>query len=163
MLPDDPVIGVAINGDVRAYPRRIIDWHEMVNDVVGGVPVSLAYCTLCGSAVLYDGRLEGRTLRFGTSGLLYRSNKLMYDRETRTLWEQYSGEPVWGPLVGSGLRLEVLPAVHTRWSEWSCTRPQHVLDAQQLSDLCTLHYALRVGTGEQIAEKSQRFALGSLT
>jgi hypothetical protein len=129
MLPSDPVIGVEINGDARAYPRRIIDWHEMVNDVVGGVPVSLAYCTLCGSAVLYDGRLEGRTLRFGTSGLLYRSNKLMYDRETRTLWEQYSGEPVWGSLVGSGLRLEVLPAVHTRWSEWLAAHPEtSVLD-----------------------------------
>ncbi len=83
IVPSDQVIGVEINGDVRAYPRRIIDWHEMVNDTVGGVPVSLAYCTLCGSAILYDGRLDGKVYRFGTSGMLYRSNKLMYDRETR--------------------------------------------------------------------------------
>ena len=129
LVPSDQVIGVEINGDARAYPRRIIDWHEMVNDTVGGVPVSLAYCTLCGSAILYDGRLEGEVYRFGTSGMLYRSNKLMYDRATRTLWEQYTGEPVWGPLVGKGLRLDVLPVVHTNWAEWLAMHPDtKVLD-----------------------------------
>lgn len=116
--PSDQVIGVEINGDARAYPRRIIDWHEMVNDTVGGVPVSLAYCTLCGSAILYDGRYGADVYRFGTSGMLYRSNKLMYDRNTRTLWEQYTGEPVWGELVGKGIRLEILPVVHTTYEEW---------------------------------------------
>jgi hypothetical protein len=129
IVPSDQVIGVAINGDVRAYPRRIIDWHEMVNDTVGGVPVSLAYCTLCGSAILYDGRLDGQVYRFGTSGMLYRSNKLMYDRTTRTLWEQYTGEPVWGSLVGKGLQLDVLPVVHTNWHEWLAAHPDtKVLD-----------------------------------
>ena len=129
LVPSDQVIGVAINGDVRAYPRRIIDWHEMVNDTIGGVPVSLAYCTLCGSAILYDGRLDGEVYRFGTSGMLYRSNKLMYDRTTRTLWEQYTGEPVWGPLVGEGLQLDVLPVVHTNWHEWLAAHPDtKVLD-----------------------------------
>jgi hypothetical protein len=58
--PDDPLFGVEINGDARAYPLRIANWHEMVNDVVGGVPVSLAYCTLCGSGILFDGRVAGR-------------------------------------------------------------------------------------------------------
>jgi hypothetical protein len=129
LVPSDQVVGVVINGDARAYPRRIIDWHEMVNDTVGGVPVSLAYCTLCSSAILYDGRLEGKTYRFGTSGMLYRSNKLMYDRETRTLWEQYTGEPVWGPLVGQGIQLNVLPVVHTNWLEWQAAHPDtKVLD-----------------------------------
>ena len=129
LVPSDQVIGVVINGDVRAYPRRIIDWHEMVNDTVGGVPVSLAYCTLCGSAILYDGRLDGEVYRFGTSGMLYRSNKLMYDRTTLTLWEQYTGEPVWGPLVGKGLELDVLPVVHTNWHEWLAAHPDtKVLD-----------------------------------
>lgn len=83
--PRDEIVGVEINGDARAYPIRIIAWHEMVNDTIGGVPVSLAYCTLCGSAILYDGRIGGELYRFGTSGLLYRSNKLMYDRTTGTL------------------------------------------------------------------------------
>ena len=127
----DLVIGVEVNGDARAYPRRIIDWHEMVNDTVGGVPVSLAYCTLCGSAILYDGRAGGAVHRFGTSGLLYRSNKLMYDRATNSLWEQYTGEPVWGDLVGSGLRLDVLPVVHTTWEEWLAAHPDtRVLDIE---------------------------------
>ena len=127
----DLVIGVEVNGDARAYPRRIIDWHEMVNDTVGGVPVSLAYCTLCGSAILYDGRAGGAVHRFGTSGLLYRSNKLMYDRATNSLWEQYTGEPVWGDLAGSGLRLDVLPVVHTTWEEWLAAHPDtRVLDIE---------------------------------
>jgi hypothetical protein len=131
ILPSDLVIGVEINGDARAYPRRIIDWHEMVNDTVGGVPVSLAYCTLCGSAILYDGRAGGDVLRFGTSGLLYRSNKLMYDTMTRTLWEQYTGEPVWGEMAGSGVSLEVLPAVHVTWAEWLDSHPDtRVLDIE---------------------------------
>ncbi len=121
--PKDRVIGVEINGDARAYPRRIIDWHEMVNDTVGGVPVSLAYCTLCGSAILYDGRVGDEVYRFGTSGLLYRSNKLMYDRTTNTLWEQFTGEPVWGDLVGSGVRLDILPVVHTTWDQWLADHP----------------------------------------
>ncbi len=124
ILPEDQVIGVSINGDVRAYPRRIIDWHEIVNDTVGGIPVSLAYCTLCGSAILYDGRVGDRVIRFGTSGLLYRSNKLMYDWETRTLWEQFTGEPAWGPLVGSGIKLEVLPVVQTTWADWLTAHPE---------------------------------------
>ncbi len=123
MRSDDQVIGVEINGDVRAYPRRIIDWHEMVNDTIGGVPVSLAYCTLCGSAILYDGRVGDQTYDFGTSGMLYRSNKLMYDRQTRTLWQQYSGTPVWGDLVGTGTKLKALPVTHTSYGEWLAEHP----------------------------------------
>jgi hypothetical protein len=125
----EPVIGVEVNGDARAYPLRIIDWHEMVNDTVGGVPVSLAYCTLCGSAILYDGRVGDRVFRFGTSGMLYRSNKLMYDRQTRSLWEQYTGEPVWGELVGSGVQLKILPVTHATYGQWLKDHPQtKVLD-----------------------------------
>jgi hypothetical protein len=118
----DAVFGVSLNGDHRAYPLRILDWHEMANDVVGGRPVALAYCTLCGSGVLYDATAGGRTFEFGSSGLLFRSNKLMFDRETRTLWNHMTGEPVIGPLVGSGIRLARLPVVVTSWGEW---RRQH--------------------------------------
>ena len=119
----DPVIGIELNGDARAYPIRIIAWHEMVNDTIGGVPVSLAYCTLCGSPILFDGRVGGEVYRFGTSGLLYRSNKLMYDRNTRTLWNQFSGRPAWGPLVGQDIRLKVLPVVVTTWGDWHTRHP----------------------------------------
>ena len=119
------VFGVSINGDSRAYPLRILDWHEMFNDVVGGVPVSLAYCTLCGSGILFDTRVPGRRkpLVFGSSGLLYRSNKLMYDTETESLWNQFTGEPVVGELTESGIVLQVLPVVITSWKDWLGAHP----------------------------------------
>ena len=122
--PDEPVFGISINGDHRAYPLRILDWHEMANDVVGGVPVSLAYCTLCGAGIAYDGRASnGETYTFGSSGFLFRSNKLMYDRQTRTLWNQLTGEPVLGELVGTGVKLDLLPVVLTSWESWLTQHP----------------------------------------
>ena len=119
------VFGVSINGDSRAYPLRILDWHEMFNDVVGGVPVSLAYCTLCGSGILFDTRVPGRRkpFVFGSSGLLYRSNKLMYDTETESLWNQFTGEPVVGELTESEIVLKVLPVVITSWNDWLTAHP----------------------------------------
>ena len=118
LLPGEPVFGVAINGDVRAYPLRIMDWHEMANDVVGGVPMSLAYCTLCGAGIAFDGRASnGQTYDFGSSGFLYRSNKLMYDRQPRSLWNQLTGEPVLGELVEEELELKLLPVVLTSWED----------------------------------------------
>jgi hypothetical protein len=121
----DLVFGISINGDTRAYPYRIMDWHEMFNDVIGGVPVSLAYCTLCGSGILYKTQLdpEKPALIFGSSGFLYRSNKLMYDQETQSLWNQFSGKPVVGPLTNSNIELEVLPVVTTTWGEWLAQHP----------------------------------------
>ncbi|MEM8862730.1 MAG: DUF3179 domain-containing protein, partial [Chloroflexota bacterium] len=128
--PGDAVFGLSINGDNRAYPLKIIDWHEMANDTVGGVPVSIAYCTLCGAAVAYDGRAsDGTTYDFGSSGFLFRSNKLMYDRQTRTLWNQLTGEPVMGRLVGEDVKLDILPIVLTTWEDWLETHP----DTQVLS------------------------------
>ncbi len=129
--PGEAVFGVVINGEARAYPLRIMDWHEMTNDVVGGVPLSLAYCTLCGAGIAYDGRApNGEMYTFGTSGLLYRSNKLMYDRVTQTLWNQFTGKPVLGSLVGATdsegapLRLNLLPIVLTTWEEWLAQHPE---------------------------------------
>ncbi len=125
MIDEEPVFGVSIAGDVRAYPGRILAWHEMANDVVGGRPVSLSYCTLCGSAILYDGRAsDGRTYTFGSSGLLYRSNKLMYDRQTNSLWSQLEGKPVIGKLVNRGSELRVLPLTITTWGEWRRKHPR---------------------------------------
>ncbi len=121
----DQVFGVAINGDVRAYPYRIMDWHEMANDVVGGVPVALAYCTLCGSGILFRSDVESQPqpIVFGSSGFLYRSNKLMYDHTTHSLWNQFTGRPVVGKLTGSGIELEVLPLVTTSWRKWRERHP----------------------------------------
>jgi hypothetical protein len=127
--PHDAVFGLSINGEARAYPLRILDWHEMANDLVGGVPVSLAYCTLCGAAIAFDGRgADGQTYTFGSSGFLYRSNKLMYDRQTRTLWNQLTGEPVLGPLAGQDdLRLALLAVVLTTWAEWQAQHPDSLV------------------------------------
>ncbi len=122
---DDLVFGVAINGDVRAYPLRIMGWHEMFNEVIGGVPVALAYCTLCGSGILFETALEDRDepLILSTSGFLYRSNKLMYDRQTESLWNQFTGKPVSGPLRGSGIELKQRPVVITPWGAWRARNP----------------------------------------
>lgn len=124
LLPDESVFGIVVNGDARAYPLRIMDWHEMANDVIGGVPVSLAYCTLCGAAIAYDGRAsDGQIYTFGSSGLLLRSNKLMYDRQTNTLWNHLTGEPVMGKLADRDISLRLLPVVLTTWQEWYGQHP----------------------------------------
>ena len=120
----EAVFGIERNGEARAYPQRILDWHELANDVVGGEPLALSYCTLCGSAIAYSTRAaDGRTLVFGSSGLLYRSNKLMYDEETLSLWSNLTGEPVVGPLVGRGIALASLPLTVTTWGEWRRRHP----------------------------------------
>lgn len=119
------VFGVSVGGEARAYPLRILDWHEMANDVVGGEPVTLSYCTLCGSGVLYQTRTpSGQAYTFGTSGLLYRSNKLMIDRQTLTLWNNLTGEPAVGRLARSPVRLPVLPLTVTTWKEWRERHPR---------------------------------------
>jgi hypothetical protein len=123
--PDEPVFGIFLGGEARAYPLRILDWHEMANDVVGGVPFSLAYCTLCGSGIAYDARIPGhQPFDFGSSGFLMRSNKLMVDRQTRTLWNQFTGRPVLGPLADQDIRLAKLPSVVTRWKDWRARHPE---------------------------------------
>ncbi len=125
LIPGELVFGVEINGDARAYPLRIMDWHEMLNDVIGGVSVSLAYCTLCGSGILFETRLDGfdEPLIFGSSGLLYRSNKLMFDRNTDSLWNQFTGRPVSGPLANQKIELNILPVAITSWREWRALHP----------------------------------------
>ena len=122
---DDLVFGIEIAGDARAYPLRILDWHEMLNDTIGGVPVSLAYCTLCGSGILFETAVEGygKPFVFGSSGFLYRSNKLMYDTATNSLWNQFTGRPVVGPLTGSGIELKTRPVVITSWAKWRGEHP----------------------------------------
>jgi hypothetical protein len=123
-LEDDNVVfGVYLDGQARAFPQRILAWHEMVLTDVGGRELAIVYCTLCGTVIPYDAEVGGRVLRFGTSGLLYRSNKLMFDAETGSLWSSLTGEPVVGQIVELGLRLDVHPVVTTTWGEWRTTHP----------------------------------------
>ena len=117
------VFGVSINGEHRAYPLRIMNPHEMANDVLGGEPISLAYCTLCGAGIAYSGKFNDIETTFGTSGFLYRSNKIMYDRETLSLWNQELGQPVIGELADSGIQLDFFPTLLTTWGEWKNTHP----------------------------------------
>jgi hypothetical protein len=117
------VFGIVVNGEARAYPKRILAWHEMAVDRLGGVDLTIVYCTLCGMVVPYDSVVAGRRLTFGTSGLLYRSNKLMFDEETSSLWSALEGVPVVGPMVGRGLRLSFHPVVTTTWGEWKRDHP----------------------------------------
>ncbi len=117
------VFGVVVNGEARAYPKRVLAWHEMAIDQLGGAEITVVYCTLCGTVIPYDSVVGGKRRGFGTSGLLYRSNKLMFDEETMSLWSTLEGQPVVGPLVGSGLRLTAYAAVTTTWGEWRAEHP----------------------------------------
>jgi len=118
-LQDDNIVfGISVNGDARAYPKRILAWHEMFTDTVGGLSVTGVYCTLCGTVILYNNKHKDKTYTLGTSGFLYRSNKLMYDKDTQSLWSTLEGKPVVGPLVNKGIQLDYMSVVTTTWGEW---------------------------------------------
>ena len=117
------VFGVEIDGDARAYPKRILAWHEMFVDNIAQIPVIGVYCTLCGSMIIYETQVGGVNYQMGTSGFLYRSNKLMYDRGTQSLWNTLWGKPVIGPLVGKNIQLKRRSVVTTSWGEWRRRHP----------------------------------------
>jgi len=124
-LEDDNVVfGLFVDGEARAYPKRILAWHELALDRVGSRELAVVYCTLCGTVIPFDARAGGKVLTFGTSGLLYRSNKLMFDHETASLWSSLTGEPVVGPLGQLKLKLTALPVVTTTWREWRARHPE---------------------------------------
>ena len=123
-LEDDNVVfGIEVNGDVRAYPKRILAWHEMFVDNVGGIDFAGVYCTLCGTVILYETDAKGLSHEIGTSGFLYRSNKLMYDKATQSLWNTIKGEPVLGPLTGKDIALTHQSVVTTTWGKWKELHP----------------------------------------
>jgi hypothetical protein len=119
---DDPVIAVELNGEARAYPLRILSAHEIVNDNFGDLPVVITFCPLCNSAIVFDGRLNGETLEFGTSGWLRNSDLIMYDRTTESLWQQFTGEGIVGDLAGE--RLTFLPSSVVSFSDFSEAFPE---------------------------------------
>jgi hypothetical protein len=127
----DAVFGVALGGEARAYPKRILAWHELARDRLGPVELTVVYCTLCGTVIPYGSEAGGVRRTFGTSGLLYRSNKLMFDEETMSLWSSVEGRPVIGPLAGSGLQLRDHPVVTTTWREWRAAHPETTVLALQ--------------------------------
>ncbi len=120
--PKEAVLSVAVKGDIRAYPLQILIWHEIVNDTVGGVPVSVTYCPLCNSAIVFDRRLAGRILDFGTTGNLRKSDMVMYDRQTESWWQQFLGEAIVGELTGS--KLTALPARVESFERFAARAPK---------------------------------------
>lgn len=105
---NEPVIAFVLNGDARAYPLQILIWHEIVNDVVGGKPVVITFCPLCHAAIAFDRTLDGVTYDFGTTGKLRNSDLVMWDRQTESWWQQFTGEAIVGDLTGK--QLQFLPA-----------------------------------------------------
>ncbi len=121
LKPVEPVLALQVNGDARAYPLQILIWHEVVNDTVGGRPVAVTYCPLCNSGLVFDRLVDGRTLDFGTSGKLYQSDLLMYDRQTHSLWAQMEGRAVVGELAGT--RLARSPANTISYEDFKAVYP----------------------------------------
>ncbi len=119
----DVIFGLFINGEARAYPKRILAWHELLIDEIGEQSITAVYCTLCGTVIIYDNEFKGIKHKLGTSGFLYRSNKLMYDQATQSLWSTFLGQPVVGPLVNQNIELRTLPVETTSWGEWRRKHP----------------------------------------
>jgi hypothetical protein len=117
-LLDDEGIGVAFsaNGIDRFYPHQITVWHEIVNDNLGGQAALISYCPLCGTGIVFEPILNGEEVEFGTSGKLWNSNLVMYDRKTDTYWSQVLGEAIVGELTGT--KLKKLPYDNMRWKDW---------------------------------------------
>ena len=120
--PDEPVIAVELGGESRAYPLRILIWHEIANDELGNTPIAVTFCPLCSSAIVFDRRLDGTTLDFGTTGRLRFSDLVMYDRQTESWWQQLTGTGLVGEHAGR--ELVRLPAAIVAWSEFRAAFPE---------------------------------------
>ncbi len=118
----EPVLSLTVAGESRAYPLQVMTWHEIVNDTVGGVPVAVTYCPLCNSGVAFHRRVGERLLDFGTSGLLYADNLVMYDRQTESLWPQLTGRASVGELTGT--QLKAIPMGVVGWSQFRSAHPE---------------------------------------
>jgi uncharacterized protein DUF3179 len=125
----EPVITVVLDGHpARAYPIRYLTWHEIVNDRIGGSPVTVTFCPLCNSAMVFDGRVRGRVLTFGVTGKLRNSDMVMYDRETQSWWQQAQGVGIVGEMTGTELRQ--LPSWMESWAEFKDAHPQGLVMAE---------------------------------
>jgi hypothetical protein len=119
--PDDLVMGYVAGTQPYAYPFKILNFHEIVNDELGGVPVLISYCPLCRSAIVYDRRVAGEVLSFGNTSALYESDLVMVDRTTGSYWWQVAGLAIVGPLTGRSL--DPLPSSVATWKDWTSSHP----------------------------------------
>lgn len=121
LTEEDRVLGLTVGSEAKAYPIKILNWHEIVNDTIGGQPVIITYCPLCGTGIGFHAVVQGHRYTFGVSGLLYQSDLLMYDHQTESLWSQIATVAVAGPLTGA--KLTPLFLEHTTWGEWWRAHP----------------------------------------
>ena len=121
LADSEPVIGVVIGGEAKAYPLRILIWHEIANDIIAGVPVTVTFCPLCNAAMVFDRRVGDLVLDFGTTGMLRNSDLVMYDRQTESWWQQFLGEAIVGELTGT--ELKVLPSRLESWANFRKRAP----------------------------------------
>lgn len=122
---DDLVIGLRLNGETRAYPLFILVWHEIVNDKIGNTPIAVTYCPLCFTTQVFDRTINDKETEFGTSGKLYNSNLVMYDRNTDSMWSQALGKAVVGELTG--YELKRIPFDLAKWSDWKKLYPDTIV------------------------------------
>jgi hypothetical protein len=127
--PSDRVLGYSTDTAAYAYPVRILNFHEIVNDEIEGVPVLVSYCPLCASGIVFDRRLQGRTLTFGNTSALYQSDMVMLDYETGSYWWQVAGQAIVGPLAGEVLTL--LPSALMQWDDWVMLHPDTTVLARE--------------------------------
>jgi hypothetical protein len=120
----DVVFGISFSGIQRAYPQRILNWHEIVNDTIGRTPVVITFCPLCGSALAFHRTLDGRAVTFGVSGLLYNSDLIMYDRRDGSLWQQFTGRAIIGPAAQRNEGLQEIDVTTTTWGAWKRSYPR---------------------------------------
>ncbi|MBI2168533.1 MAG: DUF3179 domain-containing protein [Actinobacteria bacterium] len=121
LTTDEPVLALEIGADARAYPLRIMTWHELVNDTVGSAPVTVSYCPLCNTGIAYDRRAADRVLDFGTSGKLYNSALVMYDRQTQSLWSHFTAQSIAGALTGT--KLKTIPVSTVGFADFRRAHP----------------------------------------
>lgn len=117
----EEILGVEVNGIAKAYPIKILNYHEIVNDDFGGQAVVITYCPLCGSGMAFVAEIDGERRTFGVSGLLYNSDVLLYDRQTESLWSQIMSKAVSG--AAAGKELEFIPTIRTTWGQWKDQHP----------------------------------------
>ena len=129
--PDDKLVfGVVVDGQARAYPKNIMEVHEMVNDTLGSRRIGMPYCTLCASAQAYFTDGVDRLLVLRTSGLLSRSNKVMYELNSKSVFDTFTGRALSGPLRAAGVALEQITVVTSTWGEWKAAHPRTTVVAQ---------------------------------
>jgi hypothetical protein len=117
----EPVISLEVDGEAKAYPLRVMMWHEIANDTIAGKPVAVTYCPLCNAAIVFDATIDGQVFDFGTTGKLRNSDLVMYDRQTETWWQQFSGKAIAGELTGASL--EMLPSRLDSWGRFKAEHP----------------------------------------